>query len=459
MSIIKRIPKFVIIIIVTAVPVLLLIAAFIWVGYYYRDDERIYPNISISDVDVSWMTREEAIEALNLSQYEQRVEKTSVKVTFPDDSVLTLTGKDINLTTDAEGLVKDVFNIGRGRGFIPDTISFIRRLGSSMLYFNILDIYDLEILHSQVAGFVAEYNKNLVETETYIDNQKVVITKGAGHELVDVQVLQDIVYMGLFDSYETGYPVEVTLTLPEVQADISELFHLRELLNVPVESAALDRETLLVSDAVVGVDFDYFNAWRQLSETESGKTVTIFIDYIQPEITREYLESLLFRDLLGECTTWVHGTADRVTNVRLASEAISGLVLKPGDEFSFNDIVGKRDASRGYRPGGAFVGGETVTVIGGGVCQVSSTLYASIVDTEILFTERHQHSRSVPYLPRGRDATVFWNKLDFKFVNNTEYPIRIEFDLEDRYLTAWVVGTIIDDFPTPPLPPPPMPAG
>jgi len=179
-----------------------------------------------------------------------------------------------------------------------------------------------------------------------------------------------------------------------------------------------------------------------------GKTVTIRIDYIQPEHTREYLESLLFRDLLGTETTFVHGSADRVTNVRLSSEAISGLILDPGEEFSFNEVVGIRNREKGYRPGGAFVGGETVLTIGGGICQTSSTLYSAIMDTEILITERTQHRSRVPYLPRGRDATVFWNALDFRFVNNTDLPMRIDFELDDeRNLTVWVYGTIINDFP------------
>jgi len=98
---------------------------------------------------------------------------------------------------------------------------------------------------------------------------------------------------------------------------------------------------------------------------------------------------------------------------------------------------------------GAYVNGRTVSSLGGGVCQTSSTIYSAIMDTQLLVTERHPHGRPIPYLPWGRDATVFWGSLDFKFVNNTEYPIRIDITLVDRYLTAKVYGTIIDDFPTP----------
>jgi len=450
----KRIPTFVKIIIFITIPVLLAVGAFVWVGAYYRDVEKIYPNISISGVDVSWMTREEAIEALWLSQYEQRAASASVSVIFPDDSVFFITGADIGLTTDAADLVNDVFQIGRGNGFISDTFSFIKRLNSNMLFFDIIDVYDSNVIHDRVVDFVDEYNTRLAETEPYLNENIVIITKGAGQEPADSMVMKDIVSMGLFESYETGLPVEVVFVLPEVDTNAWELFLIHNKVYIPMESAVLDQKTLLVSNDVTGVEFNYLSAARYLDDVETGKTATFYIDYIQPETTRADIESLLYRDVLGECTTWVHGSADRVTNVRVAAEAINGLILKPGDEFSFNEVVGQRLWSRGYRMGGAFIGGETVSVIGGGVCQVSSTLYASIVDTEILVTERYQHSRSVPYLPRGRDATVYWDKLDFKFVNNTEYPMRIEFELDDRDLTAWVIGTNIDDFPSPPLPEP-----
>jgi len=316
--------------------------------------------------------------------------------------------------------------------------------------------YDIDALNTRVTEFVENYNSELVAREPVIYEDRIVITKGAGRALADEMTIKDTAYIGLFESFEANHPVEIIYSLPETTTDAIELMAIHKDIHIPVQSAEFNRETWEVHDAVIGVDFDLFYAVELLNETESGKTATINVEFIQPEITREYLESLLFRDLLGECTTRVAGTNDRATNVRLSAEAIDGLVLEPGEEFSFNDTVGVRHTSRGYRPGGAFVGGEMVTVIGGGICQTSSTLYSAIKDTDILVTERYPHGRPIPYLPRGRDATVFWNRLDFKFENNTEYPMRIEAELVERSLTIKVIGTIIDDFPTSPLP---MPAG
>jgi len=450
----KRVIIIVIVCLAVLVPAIVAASVFYWVGANYRDAERIYPNISIAGTDVSWMTPEEALEALNLDLFEQRVSSAQVTVLFPDDTELTIRGEDINLTNDAQIAVDDAFSLGRGNGFIQDTISFIKRYYDKMLHFNVYQIYDIEILNSCVDTFVEEFNAKFIRILPQINGEEVIITKGAGQELIDVPSLKDITYIGLFESFEAGHPVEIEFTLPETKANTNQLLAIQQVISKPAQSAILDTSTLVVSNSAVGTDFDLFNAIEMINNTETGKTVSIPISFIEPEITREHLESMLFRDLIGECTTWVHGSADRVTNVRISSETVNGTILRPGDEFSFNDIVGVRSTSKGYRPGGAFVDGVTVSVIGGGICQTSSTLHSAIMDTEIKITDRKPHGQPIPYLPRGRDATVFWGKQDFKFVNNTEFPLRIDFELDNRNLTVKVYGTIIDDFPTPSLPTP-----
>jgi len=403
----KRILTIIILFFILIVPAITAVAAFYWVGEYYRDDDRIYPNISIEGVDVSWMTREEAIDALDLSELEQRISNAEVTLTFPDSSEFTIKGEDINLRHDAKQTVESVYSIGRGQGFVKDTISFLRRLYDNNINYSINHEYDLDLFHSQITGFVEDYNENLIAQKPLIYTDRIVITKGAGKALADTLVIKDIAYIGLFDSFESNHPVEINYSLPETTTDAFELLFLHQNMYVPVRSAELNLETLTVEECAVGVGFDLLDAVALLNDTESGKTATIYVDYTQPEITKDYLESLLFRDLLGTETTRVGGTADRVTNVRLSAEAINGLVLSPGEEFSFNGVVGVRTRERGYRTGGAFVGGELVPVTGGGICQTSSTLYSAIKDTELLVTERYAHGQPIPYLPRERDATVY----------------------------------------------------
>jgi vancomycin resistance protein YoaR len=344
-------------------------------------------------------------------------------------------------------MVNNAFFVGRGNGFIPDTISFLQHLIGERMDFDITYELALDALHARVETFVEDYNNRLDASKPIIYADKIVFTKGAGKVHADTTEICELTNVALFESLDTGQPVEIVYTLPESRIDAQALLNAHNSVHIPVQSAELDRETWAVTNCVVGVDFCLLSAVSLLKATESGKTVTIDVEFIQPETTKDYLESRLFRDLIGECTTWVHGDEGRITNVKLSSEAIDGIILEPDEEFSFNDVVGVRSRAKGYSVAGAFVNRRQVYVVGGGICQVSSTIYSAIRDTGLLVTERHPHSRAVPYLPRSRDATVYWGFLDFKFVNNTDYPIRIDIELNDRDLTVRVYGTIVDGFP------------
>lgn len=116
---------------------------------------------------------------------------------------------------------------------------------------------------------------------------------------------------------------------------------------------------------------------------------------------------------------------NRVDNIKLASKKINGYKVKPGAIFSFNDVVGKRDAENGFKVATIIVKGEYDEDMGGGVCQLSSTLYNAADKAKLEVLERHAHSRAVSYLPEGRDAAVSYGYLDLKFKNNKEYSIEI----------------------------------
>ena len=170
-------------------------------------------------------------------------------------------------------------------------------------------------------------------------------------------------------------------------------------------------------------------------------------DRAQPDANQDFLDNLLFRNLFGECVTQIPGTENRLNNIILATASVNGLVLEPGEEFSFNRVVGQRTTDRGFRSAPAFSNGTTVMAIGGGICQVSSTIYSAVMDSTLSITERHPHGLPVSYIPRGRDATVSWGSLDFRFVNNTEYPLRIDAEVDGRTLTVRVYGTIVENAP------------
>ena len=450
----KHARTFVKVILAIVIPLIVIAAAFCGAGLYmrYYEYDKILPTLTIDGTDVSWLTSAEAYKALDLQTYEARWKNTAVSVTFPDGSELRVTGDDIQITHDAQLLIDAAYSRGRGNGFVQDTWDFLSRVyrlyitrDAQAETFNVHYETDVEPLRARVNAFTESYNSSLEKSLPLIYEDRIVIVKGAGEVQASDSAVFDLVVEGLSESRQTGIPVEKSYALPDTSVDSAELTAIRRhLLTIPL-SAQYDQETKEISDSVVGVDFDYIQAVDLLSGAEAGKTISIAIERTQPEVTREHLESILFHDIIGECVTKIGGSENRLNNIILASEAINGIVLEPGEEFSFNRVVGRRTTARGYKSAPAFSGGQTVQAIGGGICQVSSTIYSAIKDTDIRIKERHPHGQPITYLPRGRDATVSWGSLDFKFINNTLYPLRIDIELEDRTLTVRVVGTLADN--------------
>ena len=137
---------------------------------------------------------------------------------------------------------------------------------------------------------------------------------------------------------------------------------------------------------------------------------------------------------------------NRLTNLDLASKAINGTRLDPGEEFSFNGVVGKRTAEKGYKEAGVYAGGQDAKDIGGGICQVGSTLFNVAVMADMDITARQPHSRPVSYLPRGRDAAINWPNQDLKFVNTGDTPVYIVTRLtKDKQVECAIYGKLPED--------------
>jgi len=428
-------------------PLLATVIAFYIFGIELQNAGQIYPNIKIAAVDVSGLTRGEAINSLGLSAYEKRSAASNVSITFPDESVLVISGNDARLQHNAREMVAEAYSIGRGHGVFRDTISYFQRQNVEEDSFEIDFILNPEVLKAIVQEFTDDYNNRLESSSPLIYEDKIVFTKGAGHVSADIFEIYELAYTGLFKSLEDGVPVEIIFSLPETTKLTTDIFDVRNTILVEMVSSVYDLESNSATQCEIGIDFDAIEAAKLLSLTESGKTVEFPLVFTHPYYSQEYLESLLFRDLIAQRTTYAQGTNNRLGNIDLAAKEIDGIVILSGEEFSFNRIVGPRSYERGFREAPAFNQGEIVTAIGGGICQVSSTIYAAIKPSQLEVTERRAHGLPVAYLPAGWDATVVWNFTDFRFINNTDYPIRVDVEIVGRNVTAKIYGTIKDDFP------------
>ena len=239
-------------------------------------------------------------------------------------------------------------------------------------------------------------------------------------------------------------PYEVTTELTETPAiDIDAIA--AEVIGDPVSATVSKEDGTTIIPEKVGVQFDVEEARSIIGDGSAG-SYTIPITTTQPAVTAETLSEILFRDTLASCSTSLNeGNVPRTNNVRLAAASINGTILNPGDEFSYNDVVGERTTDRGYQSAGAYSGNQIIDEVGGGVCQPSSTLYMAVLRADLEVTQRVNHSFTVAYTPLGEDATVSWGGPDFCFKNNTNYPVKILAEQSNGQLTMTIVGTKTSD--------------
>lgn len=198
-----------------------------------------------------------------------------------------------------------------------------------------------------------------------------------------------------------------------------------------VAGAALNREKL-IADMKNALDAGGGSIARQITRTEPSVTVA--------DIKDDYgLRS-------SAVTNASSSSSNRLNNIKLALASINGYILRPGDEFSFNGVVGQRTSERGYKLAAAYSGGEVTEELGGGICQVSTTLFNAAVKADLEITERRAHSMPVSYVDKGKDATVSWGSQDLRFKNNTDAPVCIVARLTDeKRVKIGIFGLVMED--------------
>ena len=225
------------------------------------------------------------------------------------------------------------------------------------------------------------------------------------------------------------YSVSRTLYNPQLLWDITEetaRMLTKEGSDAQVESFDFDTKEFTFTEEVSGTYVDGDKLFVQACEVLSngGGVIKIEVEEVAPSVTVADLEGN-FGMITQAVTNASSSSKNRMTNVKLACEAINGTVVMPGETFSFNDTVGRRTAEKGYKVATVYSSGEVSEDIGGGVCQVSTTLWNAAMKANCEIVERHNHSRPVSYVDKGKDATVSYGSQDMKFKNTSDYPMYI----------------------------------
>jgi vancomycin resistance protein YoaR len=295
-----------------------------------------------------------------------------------------------------------------------------------------------------------------VEQMSYqVDGNDLSVTKGRTGLAFDREKVFDLAYdvacQSMTQVITEQKAVEVTIDLAdedvvtETTPDEPDFDAIHDAVYTEAKSAEMDATTHAVTDHTVGVDFDVSALKTAYDAAAEGETFSIPLTLTMPKDTKSELESKLFRDVLGQGTTKVSGSANRKSNVKLSAQACNGVILLPGEVFSYNSTTGSRTAEKGYLPAPVYSGSASVDEVGGGICQTSSTIYYAVLHTELKVVERAAHRYNTGYVDPGMDATVYYGSTDFRFENSTNYPIKIVTESYDsggnRYLSVKIYGT------------------
>ena len=413
---------------------------------------RIAGGVSVAGLDLGGMTRGEARRALQAA-LDETLYRENLEVVLPEQTISLAPG-DTGVRADVGAAVKDAYRIGRSADS-PADIPFDMDLRP---YLSV----NTEFIRAGLESYADRFNTEFSEasyaltgdapelsTENHDPDapcQTLELTLGVPETRLDVDAAMD----RILETYgqapaacrkgEYRVSIDVPSESTPAELDLDAIYE--EICTDPIDDS-LDMTQYRFVPGAYGYCFDLSAAKEELAQARPGETLRIPMTYEEPEILGD---QVYFRDVLGSCETKHGDNENRNTNLRLLCQAINGVVVEPGETFSYNETLGERTAEKGYKPAPAYSGTRLTDAIGGGVCQGSSTLYNCVLLADLEVVERFCHGATVAYLPLGLDAAVNWGTTDFRFRNNFHFPIRIEAETTEDLVRMRILGTDEKDY-------------
>ena len=427
---------------VLCLAVLLVSGAAVW-GYTLSVNGRNLPQVYVDRVFVGDMTPEQTDAALRDAKWDA-YENEKLAVTLPAGAGFEVDYLRSGAALSREQAVAAAAAYGHDGNVFSNLWRWLVNHISPVDVISDERTLDKSYIQSCIDQGVLNLDSALRSKTPYAvdtDSAKLVLFKGATGVELDTDALSDAIEKALragekslsFDKLKTEAPAPNFEQLYQAICTEAESAHYSESFEVVPE--------------VVGVSFGVEDAMQRWQAAKVGEEVVIPLEITEPQYTAAQLKELLFRDLLGAQMTYYSGsTNERINNIRLAASKLDGLVLLPGESFSYNDTVGKRTQEAGFQYADAYSDGQVVPELGGGICQVSSTLYSAALYSRLKILSRTNHYFKVGYLDYGMDATVSWGQPDFKFRNDRELPIKLAAYLneDENSLVIEIWGTDFD---------------
>ena len=404
----------------------------------------IFPGVHVADeYKLSGMTQTEAqayiAEDVQNGIFDKEITLTGKDLGADTDKEYTIRVADVAATIDSESSAQQAYLIGREGNYFQRVGTVLNSMFSGWEVSLNATVQDGAIA-AEVAEIAADLNYDPVQPSWEVNKETAELTVDTGKEGLGFdadKVVSDLTAKVQAVDLE-GYTIETYA----VDQDKPDAAAIAADVNCDPQNATVDKsDGVTVIEAVTGVAVEESAIASAIGDA-AEQTYTVPVELTEAKVKKADLEPVLFRDVLGSATTYYNsGQTSRTTNVRLSARACDGVILNPGEEFSYNDVVGERTAARGYRSAIIFQEGEEVEGLGGGVCQPSSTIYMATLRADLEVSERYNHQFQVSYTPVSQDAAVAWGSKDYKFINNTDYPVKLDVSVGGGALTVRIIGT------------------
>lgn len=306
---------------------------------------------------------------------------------------------------------------------------------------NVEITYNEEKIDKKIEEISNKLPNAVVQNSYYIEGEELIIKRGKA----GIAIQKDEFKGKLKSEIKNIGNKTIQIPVENVNIDEINLEKIHEEIYREPQDAYITEEPIKVHADIDGVDFGVTMDEAKNILKEEKEEYIIPLKITKPNVTLESLGTQAFPNKLSEFTTrYDASNKNRSNNLLLASEKVNGTIILPGEIFSYNKIVGERTIAKGYKEAAVYSGGKVIQGIGGGICQLSSTLYNAVLYANLEVTSRSNHRFLTSYVQEGRDATVSWGTIDFCFKNTRSYPIKIVSTVSNGIVRIQIYGIAED---------------
>lgn len=422
------------------IAIIILMIAFGIFTVYNANNDNIVSGISIKNVDVSNLSKAEAKEKISNYINSNLPENIALK---HNDYETSIPLSSLNLNFDIDSAVDSAYLIDKNGNVFQNSFQAIKTM---FMHTNIEPSYSLDIeqLETSLKDISSKLPDTVKESGYYIEGNSLVITPGNEGNIVNVSQMVSYIKNGLSNLTLKNRVLDIaTIVEQPSKINIDKVYE--EIYKEPVD-AYYTQDPYAVFPSENGMDFKISLDEAKTMLEEQKDEYIIPLKVLYPKVTTNMIGREAFPDLLSTYSTkYSTRDRDRTTNLQLAANKINGTVLMPGEVFSYNQVVGERTIAAGYKEAPIYVSGKVVDGLGGGICQITSTLYNAVLYANLGIVSRSNHQFVPSYVTASRDATVVYGAIDFKFKNTRDYPIKITCSVSKGIATFNIYGLRSDN--------------